>query len=105
VQLSIRLLVPPGSLLLKAGDTRGAFGPLDPAALGHRWEHPDPRVDELQRRIAARVEVAAGEGEDPDHTLDDLRGMIYEAVGLERPAPRPPRARRRVPRLSEPWFC
>ncbi len=107
VQLSIRLLVPPGSLLLKADDTRGAFGPLDSAALTHRWVHEDPRVDALQRAIAARVALAAQRGDD---ALDDshavfsaIHGLIYEALGQSPPELVIPR--RRVPRVTEPWFC
>ncbi|HSN26330.1 MAG TPA: CUAEP/CCAEP-tail radical SAM protein, partial [Kofleriaceae bacterium] len=55
VQLSIRLLVPPGSLLL-GPETRDAFGELDPVALSHTWTHADPRVDRLQQDIARIVE-------------------------------------------------
>jgi radical SAM superfamily enzyme YgiQ (UPF0313 family) len=103
VQLSIRLLVPPGSLLLEA---KGAarFGPLEPSALGHAWVHPDPRVDTLQRRIAALVDRDAGDDRDPRATTDAIRRIVHEAAGspADLLALRPGR---KSPRLSEPWFC
>jgi len=103
VQLSIRLLVPPGSLLLEAHG-REAFGPLEPAALGHAWVHPDARVDDVQRRLAALVDRDAGAGRDPAATMGAIRRTVREAAGL--PAPGAPlRPGRTSARLSEPWFC
>jgi radical SAM superfamily enzyme YgiQ (UPF0313 family) len=122
VQLSIRLLVPPGSLLLE-GDSASSFGPISPAALGHTWTHPDPRMDQLQRRLAALVDRDAAAGGDPLATMTEIRRVVHAAAG--RPAPLPPGApmasdvplvrhfvpddvplvRQRSPRLSEPWFC
>ena len=103
VQLSIRLLVPPGSLLLEA-DTGSAFGPLDPAALGHTWVHRDPRVDQLQRRLAALVDRDAATGRDPAATMDEVRLLVHQAAGAAMKLP-PLRPGRKSPRLSEPWFC
>jgi radical SAM superfamily enzyme YgiQ (UPF0313 family) len=99
VQLSIRLLVPPGSLLL-ASEHRDAFGELDPAALGHTWSHP---LDDLQRAIADRVDRDARDGRDPVSTLSAVRDRVRAAAGL--PPAGPPPHLRRSPRLSEPWFC
>ena len=59
VQLSIRLLVPPGSLLLAAPDIAPFLGSLDPEALTYRWTHPDPRMDQLEADVSALVEAAA----------------------------------------------
>jgi radical SAM superfamily enzyme YgiQ (UPF0313 family) len=105
VQLSIRLLVPPGSLLL--GAHPGTFGPLDPAALTHAWEHEDPRMDALQARLAGRVASAAHLGEDAATTFVSIRALVYEAAGL--PGPGAAWAarlkRKRVPHVTEPWFC
>jgi radical SAM superfamily enzyme YgiQ (UPF0313 family) len=99
VQLSIRLLVPPGSLLL-ASEHGAEFGDLDPAALGHTWSHP---LDPLQRAIADRVDRDARAGCDPTSTLSAVRELVRAAAGLP-PAGPPPRSRL-SPRLSEPWFC
>ncbi len=104
VQLSIRLLVPPGSLLLEADDTRGAFGPLEHGALSHAWTHADPRVDRLQRDVAAVAERCADDHGDPEDAHAEIRALIYRASGRE-PPPRPKTRRRRVPRVTEPWFC
>ncbi len=104
VQLSVRLLVPPGSLLEHDPDT--AFEGLDPAALTWRWRHPDPRMDALQPRIAAEVEAAAGRAEEPLETIGRVRALVLAAAGL---AHRHVRVlapdQRRVPRLTESWFC
>jgi radical SAM superfamily enzyme YgiQ (UPF0313 family) len=97
VQLSVRLLVPPGSLLLES-EPPGTFGKLDPAALTHSWVHTDPRVDALQREIAARVE-AGGD-------FAAVRAAIYQAAGRPTPPLRAPQPNRpTAPRLTEHWFC
>jgi radical SAM superfamily enzyme YgiQ (UPF0313 family) len=101
VQLTIRLLVPPGSLLLTRPALRAAFGELDAAGLSHRWTHPDPRMDELQREASALVAAAARAEEDPAVTFSRIRAL----AGGRTPS-RPARAGRpMVPRLTEPWFC
>ncbi len=103
VQLSVRLLVPPGSLLL-GPETRGAFFELDEAALSYRWTHRDPRVDQLQQEIAALAADAA-DGIGADDTFGQIRTLVHAASGRVAPpasgrAPAPP-----PPRLSEAWFC
>jgi radical SAM superfamily enzyme YgiQ (UPF0313 family) len=104
VQLSIRLLVPPGSLLEQDPDT--AFEGLDPAALTWRWRHADPRMDALQPRIAALVEEAAGRGEEPLETVGRVRALVLAAAGLPHRHVRVLAPdQRRVPRLTESWFC
>ena len=107
VQLSVRLLVPPGSLLL-GPDTRAAFGELDSAALSYQWEHPDPRVDRLQQEIASIAADAATDTTlDPAVVFARIRELVHAASGRDAvqtlastrpPGPRPPR-------LSESWFC
>ncbi len=104
VQLSIRLLVPPGSLL--EGDPEIPFEGLDPAALTWRWRHPDPRMDGLQTRIAAEVEAAAARGEDPLATLARVKVLALAEAGLPHGHVRTLAPdQRRVPRLTESWFC
>ena len=106
VMLSIRLLVPPGSSLLAEAESAAWLGELDAANFTHRWAHPDPRMDDLHRQVAAIVERAAPEHEPTADTF----GRIWDAAhavagvpGTPRPAPavrRPP-----APRLTESWFC
>ena len=95
----LRLLAPPGSLLLEHRETAASFGRLDPALLTHVWRHPDPEMDRLQVDVAELAEEAAATGARPYETFD----RIYARAGLEpaaRPIPRPT-----PPRLTEPWFC
>jgi len=108
VQLTIRLLVPPGSLLLTRPALRVAFGELDAPGLSHRWTHPDPRMDELQREARALVLDATRAEERAAVTFDRLRELAGRRAGrpattlpLRRPHPERPVA----PRLTEPWFC
>ena len=106
VQLSIRLLLPPGSLLL--GDPELALDGFDPAALTHRWHHPDPRMDALQGKVARVVEAAAATGERPAETFERVRQLALAAAGRPHVHVAPAVAAdtgRRAPRLTESWFC
>ena len=109
VQLSLRLLVPPGSLLLAAPDIGPFLGALDEQALSYRWTHPDPRMDRLEADVAALVEEAASAGEAPAVTFGRIHLRAATAAGIAGEAPavtaigRKPR--RAAPHLTEPWFC
>ncbi|MBI4593302.1 MAG: radical SAM protein, partial [Candidatus Rokubacteria bacterium] len=106
VQYSIRLLVPPGSLLVESPAMRPHLGPLVEGAFYHRWTHPDPRMDRLQASVAALVEEAAKREEDAALTFARVGALADAAAGVPpRPAPALPPDRRRPPRLTEPWFC
>jgi hypothetical protein len=96
IQLALRLLVPPGSLLLSHPEMQEHLGAADrgPGAnkLTYAWTHPDPTMDRLQRDVFAAVEKGA--------TFADVRVLAA--------APPPivhKRVRGRPPRLSESWFC
>jgi hypothetical protein len=95
VQYSIRLLVPPESLLLCEGHP---FGPLDPASFSHTWTHPDPRMDTLHADVARIAQVAAERGDGETATF----ARVCERAGRPAPARAPAT---RPPRLTEPWFC
>lgn len=109
VQYSLRLLVPPGSLLARSEAMRPHLGPLVPADFAYRWEHPDPRMDELQASVARVVAEDARRGEDPAVTFDRVRALAAALAG--RPPSRARMAARlapdrpRPPHLTEPWFC
>lgn len=108
VQLTIRLLVPPGSLLLARPAIRPFLQGLDAPGFTHRWAHPDPRMDALQRDASALVADAARAEEQSGLTFDRLRSLAYARAGRARPAGafRAPPPERPVPaRLTEPWFC
>jgi len=107
VQYSIRLLVPPGSLLAASDAMRPHLGPLVERDFYYRWAHPDARMDRLQERVSTLVAAAAEAREDATITCARVRALADEAAGLKpRPqSPAPPTDRRRAPRLSEAWFC
>src|SRR2546429_8310025 len=95
------------SLLLTRPALRAAFGELDAAGLSHRWTHPDPRMDELQRATSALVARAADAAEDPALPLHRIRVLASRAAGTTpppAPPPTPPPARPPPPRLTQPGF-
>ena len=102
VQLSIRLLVPPGSALLDEPDTAAWLGPRDAANFTYQWRNPDPCVDELQRRVAAVAEA----GGDAYASFVAIERLAYGLAGRRVPHA-PPRihANPAPPRLTEDWFC
>src|SRR5207245_2601421 len=92
VQYTIRLLIPPGSLLLSRPAIRPFLGGLDAAAFTYRWTHPDPRMDELPRAASALGQRAASPREG-GMGLGDIRLQLgvrvhpnrgHEAVACER---------------------
>ena len=100
VQYTIRLLVPPGSLLLDHPDLAPHLGAYDPERLSYPWRSADPAMDELQVDVTALVEDAVTAGE----TIATVYARVRDAVGLGPVAVDESRAAA-VPRLSEPWFC
>jgi radical SAM superfamily enzyme YgiQ (UPF0313 family) len=104
VQYTIRLLVPPGSYLLKRPEMKPHLGPLDQASFSYTWAHPDRRMDRLQKQVAALVEKDVHAGADPATTFYRVWSL---AAGRDPVAAPPALApdRVRAPRLSEPWFC
>lgn len=102
VQYSVRLLIPPGSWLAEHEETLPFRGPLDEAAFTYRWEHPDPRMDQLQKDVAKAVEEAAQSGE-------DMAATFYRIMELADCKPSSvvsaPPTEERAPRLTESWFC
>ena len=106
VQYSIRLLVPPGSLLLDGSGLRPYLGPLMKDQFHYRWTHPDPRMEMLHAEVSASVAAAAARREDAAITFDRVRALASRAAGTEHQSfPAPAASRKRAPRLTEPWFC
>jgi hypothetical protein len=104
VQLTIRLLVPEGSWLLKLPGFRDKLLDFDPALLGYPWIHPDPRVDRLQQRLQAEAARCERDGVPRRETFAALWRMAHEAAAL--PAPKlPADLGAPIPRMSEPWYC
>lgn len=113
VQLGIRLLLPPGSLLLGDPTVQAVVDGYDDESLSWRWHHPDGDLDALQGEVAQLAETAAAEGWDATTAHEAVRGAV--ARGLRRPdlVPAPPaepalRSSMAVadrPRSTESWFC
>ena len=106
IQLAIRLLIPEGSRLLELEEIRSLVGAFDPATLTYRWTHPDARVEELHRDVAALVghRLTA----DRRAIFDEISALAHERSACNpraRVASRPVRDRATVPYLNEPWYC
>jgi radical SAM superfamily enzyme YgiQ (UPF0313 family) len=104
VQLSIRLLVPEGSLMLDIPEMQAYLGPYDPETLSYSWSAADPRTVELQRRIAERVEDA--DASSNAEIFCDVASIVHEAAGrpaIDRVAVLA--SAKVAPRLTEAWFC
>ena len=99
VQWGLRLLITQGSRLLELDDIRARVGAFDRRSLTYPWQHDDPRVDDLQRAIAALVGVR----------INRPRRELFEqvrALATGRPAQNQPLvARASIPYLNEPWYC
>ncbi len=101
VQYTLRLLLPPGSLLV---DPEAPWlRSFDPQSFSWTWVHPDPRVDALWRASAELARDQAGS--DPRPTFLLLRDLADRAAQRTRSAAFVPPPQRNSPRLSEPWFC
>ena len=101
VQYTIRLLLPPGrcsSTIPTSSRTSASTTPIGPS---HTWRSADPAMDELQRELSAVVEARLAAG-DVHRRRSTSRSATV--VGWTR-SPSMPTGPRRVPRLSEPWFC
>ena len=108
VQYGLRLLVPPGSLLLETETLRLHLGPLEQETLSYRWTHPDPRMDRLQAETAQVVARAVEMKADAPVIFDRVRAMAAAAAGAAAPAAVAAgmaKGRKRPPRLTEAWFC
>jgi len=106
VQLSIRLLIPRGSLMLELAEVARTIADYDEELLSYRWAASDPRADELQQTLARRAEEAAEAGEDPVVTLIRMWRDAEAAAGGDPYAVHPPPAVTvGRPRLTESWFC
>ena len=100
VQYTIRLLLPPGSLLLDQPEVVPHLGAYDPERASYSWGSAEPAMDTLQLELAELVEAGVGAGE----PIPAVYGRIRTALGLPAVTVDEGRAAA-VPRLSEPWFC
>ena len=104
VQLTIRLLVPAGSWLLKLPGFEERLQAFDAKLLGYPWSHADPRVDLLQRKLQTEVALFEQQGAARRDIFATVWRMAHEAAGRTAPA-LALKLGDPGPRLSEPWYC
>jgi hypothetical protein len=105
IQYALRLLVPPGSLLVDHPAMRPHLGPLVEGAFSYAWTHPDPRMDALQADVARIAEAAAKAHTDDAATFDQVGRAAGIGTAGRRSVADLAADRPRPPRLTEPWFC
>jgi len=105
VQLSIRLLIPEGSYLLKLDSLPGQAGGFDPDSLGYTWKNLDPRVDRLQQDVQAWVVQAENSDCTRVEIFQGIWNRAHQAAGIAAPKLPAACAGEVIPRLSENWYC
>lgn len=101
VQLTIRLLIPQGSLLLELPEVREMVQPFDDAALCYPWKNADERVDALWRR----VNDAVRRGDKRKAARGEIFREIARIADAGEWADAPLASRATIPFLTEPWYC
>lgn len=104
VQYAVRLLIPPGSYLLKRPETKELLLTLDEASFSYTWVHPDARMDELHKTVNALVESDARAGVDALKTFYRIWTLAADMQGQSPPTEKK-EAHLLAPRLTEAWFC
>ena len=109
IQYTLRLLVPSGSRLLELPEARQFIGPFDQASLSHRWQNPEPRVDQLQRDLELLVHHCTKQQSSRQETFQNIWNRAHQSLEEDVSEPVPvvqqPANGRRVPCLTEPWYC
>ena len=104
VQFAVRLLIPPGSYLLNRAETKVLPLKLDETAFSYIWEHPDIRMDELQKTVNSLVEDDTRTGVDPLNTFYRIWKVSLDLSGKS-PPKRNKKKHSPAPRITEAWFC
>ncbi len=103
LQLSLRLLIPPHSWLLRRFEGSDWLGPLQSAQFIHTWNSPDERVDVLQKTLA-ELTGNLPVNWDPMELFLEVRAQAYETARAHVPDRLQPQLPA-PPRLTEDWFC
>ena len=107
IQLAIRLLIPPGSLLLELDEVQQIVGPFDQTALIYPWKNSTSGLDGL----ASILQETVADSEKLKRTRSATFERIYRkaslAAGREAKEEQMPvlASRATVPYLNEPWYC
>lgn len=108
IQLAMRLLLPAGSKLLEVPEMQPYLQGFDASALTYRWQHPDPRMEQLCEQALALVQQGEADGVSREDIVARLWAAAHTISGRPAPAlPAPTMAPRRapIPYLNEPWYC
>jgi hypothetical protein len=105
VQLSIRLLLPRGSYLMRLPEFAARVGAFDDALLGYPWQADDPRVDALQSGISVWVMQAEQAKLPRAEVFAGIWSRAHAALGEPAPELDPAQFGEPIPRHSEPWYC
>jgi radical SAM superfamily enzyme YgiQ (UPF0313 family) len=101
VQLALRLLIPPHSLLLGLSSVAACIERFDAPALLYRWKHPDPAIDWLAAQAIETVQQAQRQGASRREIFERLWNLAHGGVLAQPPRP----SRSTTPYLEEPWYC
>lgn len=102
VQMSIRLLLPKGSLLEDHPAVQPYLDFYDTDALTWRWEFADPETSVLHKELETIAANASDCGQETVATLNEMRVVLARSTGRKLD---PLDALPAAPRLSESWFC
>jgi radical SAM superfamily enzyme YgiQ (UPF0313 family) len=102
VQLTIRLLLPEGSLLLQLPEIRAMIEPFDARGLCYRWHNADSRLDAL---CVLTQETIKREERRGRSRWEIFRKVWDLAEAGEFPVDAPMVSRATIPYLTEPWYC
>ncbi len=102
VQWGIRLLVTWNSRLLELPDVASLVGPFDSTTLTYPWQHPDPRLDQLQQQVMELAGVRMTQSR-----RDFFNGVLALANvrSADHEITKAPIPRTSIPYLNEPWYC
>jgi radical SAM superfamily enzyme YgiQ (UPF0313 family) len=107
IQYAIRLLIPSGSRLLELPEVQELVGAYDHAALYYPWQHPNPTMDELYKRIYRLVQQQTNK----ESRLTLFKSIWHEVLDAAPELGSSTKNERRwdsnampVPRLSESWY-
>lgn len=114
VQYTVRLLIPPGSLLLSEPAMIPYLGPLVQESFTYQWKHPDSRMDVLQKQVSHEVEQMTASNANSEDIFYQLKATAIamaegrSMVNLSLPPTGTKPVKRDhglPPRMTESWFC
>ena len=102
IQLTIKLLVPKNSLILKRPEMKEYLLDYDPSSFSYAWKYKFPNIDNIQNELFTYVLQHESENEYTQYLglVDILESHTNETLLNSEKY-----SQRIVPKLSETWFC